>query len=722
MKFTTFFTSKFNRLILLVLIGMMSGLQEARSQFCNSNFTYSINQTQGLIYFTPADMDSLATHFWNLAGIGSTLRQPTRTLFTTPGTYRIMHQISKAGCIPDSSEQFITISATCNANFNFTVNNANLQVTFISADTLPNAAHLWTFGGQGSSTLPALVKQFSTAGTYYITHIITRGSCSDTVSKWVTVGNAPCVANFTYTVDSLGVVHFTNTSTPTSANPPYPLNYQWSFGSVGSGSAQKNPSYYYVNNGWYKVCLKVTKPDSSCTNTFCDSIYRGSVNPPPPVCSADFSFATDSADPKKIHFTNTSIFDSLSRLPLSFIWSFGDGDSAIGYHQNHTYANGGTYQVCLTIKRGSACQNTKCKTVTVQSPGTCKAGFTYFVDSLGVVHFTNTSTPTSANPPYPLNYQWSFGSVGSGSAQKNPSYYYVNNGWYKVCLRVTKPDSSCTDLFCDSIYRGPINTSTCKANFNFTIDAGNTKKVHFVSTSTYDSLSLLPIQFIWSFGNGDSAIGYNPNYTYPTAGSYQVCLTIKQGNCENTKCKTVTLQPSPGCHASFTYNLYPDSIDGTKRIVIFNNTSTGLGPIDSHWSFGDSTWLNSTTSPTHYYAVNGTYVVCLTIFGADSCQDDTCVTIAIAPDSTTGLKTLSGLERMKLYPVPMTNTLQVDLLPDTELPYEVTLSNALGMQVLHESKKAEQGSITLNVEALPQGMYYLIVSNKTGSVVKRLMK
>jgi PKD repeat protein len=718
MKFTTFFTSKFNRLILLVLIGLMSGLQEARSQFCNSNFTYSINQTQGLIYFTPADMDSLSTHFWNLAGIGSTLRQPTRALFTAPGTYRIMHQISKAGCIPDSSEQFITISATCNANFNFTVNNANLQVTFISADTLPNTTHLWTFGTQGSSTLPALVKQFSTAGTYYITHIITRGSCSDTVSKWVTVGNTPCVANFTYTVDSLGVVHFTNTSTPTSANPPYPLIYQWSFGSVGSGSTQKNPSYYYVNNGWYKVCLRVTKPDTTCTDLFCDSIYRGPINTP--TCIANFNFGVDSGNPKKIHFTNTSTYDTISQLPVQFIWSFGDGDSAIGSNQNHIYASGGSYQVCLTIKRGS-CQNTNCKTVTVSTLASCKAGFTYTADSNGMVYFTNTSTPND-NPPFDtLTYAWNFGD-NTASAQKNPSHYFATNGWYHVCLTVTKRDSSCTDVFCDTIYAGPINSPSCQANFNFTIDAGNPKKVHFVSTSTYDSLSRLPIQFIWSFGNGDSAIGYNPNYTYPTAGSYQVCLTIKQGNCQNTNCKTVTVLGPPSCNASFTYTLYPDSIDGTKRIVIFNNTSTGLGPIDSHWSFGDSTWLNSTTSPTHYYAVNGTYVVCLTIFGADSCQDDTCVTIAIVPDSTTGLKTLSGLERMKLYPVPMTNTLQVDLLPDTELPYEVTLSNALGMQVLHESKKAEQGSITLNVEALPQGMYYLIVSNKTGSVVKRLMK
>lgn len=722
MKFTSFFTSTFNRLTLLVLIGLMSGLQEARSQFCNANFTYVINQSQGLIYFTPNDMDSLGTHYWNLAGTVSTLRQPTRAMFTAPGSYMIVHAFSKPGCTRDTSVQFITVNAstTCNANFNFTVNNSTLQVTFVSADTLPNGTHLWTFDTQGSSTLPALVKQFSTPGTYYVLHIINRGTCSDTVGQWVTVGNAPCVANFTYTVDSLGVVHFTNTSTPTSTNPPYPLNYFWTFGSNNATSTAKDPTYNYPANGWYKVCLKVTKPDSSCTNTFCDSIYRGPVNPPPPVCSANFGFATDNGDPKKINFTNTSIFDTLSRLPLSFIWSFGDGDSAIGYHQSHTYANGGTYQVCLTIKRGSACQNTRCKTVTVSTLASCKAGFTYTADSNGVMHFTNTSTP-SGNPPFDtLTYAWNFGD-NTASAQKNPSHYFATNGWYHVCLTVTKRDSSCTDVFCDTIYAGPINTPTCSANFNFTADAGDPKKIHFVSTSTYDTLSLLPIQFIWSFGNGDSAIGYNPSYTYPTGGSYLVCLTIKQGNCQNTKCQTVVVLGPPSCKASFTYTLYPDSIDGTKRIALFNNTSTGLGPITSQWSFGDSTWV-STTSPTHYYSVNGTYVVCLTIFGADSCQDDTCVTITIAPDSTTGLRKLSGLERVKLYPVPMGNTLQVDLLPDTELPYEVTLSNALGMQVLHESKKAEQGSITLNVEALPQGMYFLILSNKTGSVVKRLMK
>lgn len=716
-----FSTGTFTRLAFLALFAFLLGQKEARSQFCNATFTYTINQTQGLIYFTPNDMDTLGTHYWNLGGTISTLRQPTRALFTAPGNYMIVHAFSKPGCTRDTSVQFITINAntTCNANFNHSVNNTTLQVTFVSTDTLPNATHLWTFGGQGSSTLPALVKQFSSAGTYYVTHIISRGTCRDTVSKWITVGSQPCLAGFTYTVDSNGVMRFTNTSTPTTANPPYPLNYLWTFGSHNATSTQKNPSYYYVNNGWYYVCLKVTKPDSSCTDIFCDSVYRGPNNPPPPTCMANFNFTVDNGDPKKIHFTNTSTYDTISQLPVQFIWSFGDGDSAIGSNQNHIYASGGSYQVCLTIKRGS-CQNTRCKTVTVSTLASCKAGFTYTADSNGMVYFTNTSTPND-NPPFDtLTYAWNFGD-NTASAQKNPSHYYATNGWKHVCLAVTKRDSSCTDVFCDTIYSGPINSPSCQANFNFTVDNSNPNKIHFTNTSTFDSLTRLPILAIWSFGDGDNASGFNQQHTYATAGTYQVCLTIKQGNCENTKCKTVTVQTSPGCHASFTYNLYPDSIDGTKRIVMFSNNSTGIGAINSQWWFGDSTW-STTTSPTHYYPVNGTYLVCLTIIGADSCADDTCVTITIAPDTITGLKKLSGLEQVKLYPVPMSNFLQVDLLPDTELPYEITLRNSLGMQVLHTSKKSEQGSILLNVEELPQGIYLLVISNKTGSVVKRLMK
>ncbi|TAE86262.1 MAG: PKD domain-containing protein [Bacteroidetes bacterium] len=720
MKVFSTVTGKFTRLAFGALLAFLLGQQEARSQFCNSSFTYTINQAQGLIYFTPNDMDTLATHFWNLAGIGSTLRQPTRALFTAPGTYRIMHQISKSGCIPDSSEQFITINATCNANFNYTVNNTTLQVTFVSVDTLPNATHSWIFGGQGSSALPTLLKQFSSAGTYFITHIVTRGTCSDTVSKWVTVGNQPCLANFTHTVDSLGAVHFTNTATPSSNNPPHPLNYSWSFGD-GSTSTQKNPTYNYPVSGWYIVCLMVAKPDSSCTNTFCDTIYRGPVNPPPTTCLPDFSFATDNGNPKKINFTNTSSFDTLSRLPLLFIWTFGDGDSAVGYHQSHTYTQAGTYQVCLIIKRGTACQNTKCKTVTVQSSGTCQAGFTYLTDSLGVVRFANTSTPSSNNPPHPLNYFWTFGD-GTTSTQKNPTHNYSANGWYYVCLKVTKPDTSCTNMFCDTIYRGPINNSTCNANFDFIVDNSDPKKIHFTNTSTFDSLTRLPILSIWSFGDGDSAAGFNLSHTYVTAGNYQVCLTVKQGNCQHTTCKTISVQPSLGCHASFTYTLYPDTIDGTKRIVMFNNTSTSnAGILFSQWSFGDSTW-STTSSPTHYYPVNGMYTVCLSIAGGDSCLDDTCVTIAIMPDSSTGLKNVSGLEHIRYYPVPMDGMLYLDLSPENKLDYQITISNTLGVPVIQTQGKAEQRQVAVDVAELPAGIYLITLSNKLGSVTKRLMK
>ena len=720
MKVFSTATGKFTRLAFLALFAFLLGQKEASSQFCNAAFTYTINQTQGLIYFTPNDMDSLGTHYWNLGGTISTLRQPTRAMFTAPGNYMIVHAFSKPGCARDTSVQFITIAnTTCNANFNHSVNNATLQVTFVSTDTLPNATHLWTFGGQGSSTLPALVKQFSSAGTYYVTHIISRGACRDTVSKWITVGSQPCLAGFTYSVDSFGMVHFTNTSTPSSNNPPYPLNYFWTFGSNNATSTQKNPSFNYPAGGWYVVCLVVSKLDSSCTKTFCDTIYLGPVNPPPPVCNANFTATVNSSNRKKFHFTNTSKFDSLSRIPVQFSWTFGDGDSAVGYAPNHTYAAAGTYQVCLTVKQGT-CQNTICKPIVVTVSDTCKAGFTYTVDSIGTVLFTNTSTPND-NPPFDtLTYAWDFGD-GNLSNQKNPWHTFLANAWYSVCLMVSKPDSSCTDVFCDTIYAGPINSPSCHANFNFTVDNSNPKKIHFANTSTFDSLTRLPILSIWSFGDGDSAVGFNQQHTYATAGTYQVCLTIKQGNCQHTKCTYVTVQAPTNCNASFTYSLYADSIDGTKRIVMFNNTSNSAGVSMVQWSFGDSTW-STMNSPTHYYPVNGMYTVCLSILGLDSCQDDTCVTIAIMPDSSTGLSPVSGLEHIRYYPVPMDGVLHLDLSTENRLDYQITISNTLGVPVIQTQGKAEQRQVDVDVAELPAGIYLITLSNKLGSVTKRLMK
>jgi len=49
------------------------------------------------------------------------------------------------------------------------------------------------------------------------------------------------------------------------------LSYAWTFGDGGTSSSQY-PTHAYNNVGAYGVCLTITTGDSSCTQTFCDTV------------------------------------------------------------------------------------------------------------------------------------------------------------------------------------------------------------------------------------------------------------------------------------------------------------------------------------------------------------------------------------------------------------------------------------------------------------------
>ncbi len=150
------------------------------------------------------------------------------------------------------------------------------------------------------------------------------------------------------------------------------------------------------------------------------------------------------------------------------------------------------------------------------------------------------------------------------------------------------------------------------ANFTGTPASGNAPlTVQFTDTSIYSN----PTSWNWSFGDGNFSVAENPVYTYVSAGSYPVSLTAADGGGSNTTTRANYINvsaalPIPVFTGTPTSGHAPLSVQ-------FNDTTQGTGIQYWNWSFGDTSWFNTTDvtakNVTHLYSSAGSFTVNLSV-------------------------------------------------------------------------------------------------------------
>ena len=221
--------------------------------------------------------------------------------------------------------------------------------------------------------------------------------------------------------------------------------------------------------------------------------------------------------------------------------------------------------------------------------------------------------------------EWSFGD-GNSSTALNPSHTYANNATYTPCLVIEDTVNNCIDTACWTISIGGSGTggTSCSASFNYTADSSNPSTIHFTNTSNNASSSS------WQFGGSSSSTATNPSHTFNATGYQTVCLTTydSSGNLCDSVCQTVYVQGNTtSCQANGYFNI----VDST---VYFFDSSYSANGYNLEWSFGDSS-TSTASNPTHTYATNQYYTVCLYIEDTvSSCNDTMCWSIYIQGSST----------------------------------------------------------------------------------------
>ncbi len=414
-----------------------------------------------------------------------------------------------------------------------------------------------------------------------------------------------CEANFTYTLNPT-----TKTVTFTNSSYGQGVVYVWSYGD-GTSSTITSPIKIYSGNGPYTVCLTVAKTDSSCKHSRCSTIV---VSNTPPTCVSTWTFTTavDNSLRKLFSSTNTS-------LDFNYLWTFGDGTSSDSKTPNHLFAHAGKYRVCLKVMRkDSLCTSTTCDSILVSGANStgCNSAWTLNADTSNNLKKNFSSSNTSND----YKYVWTFGD-GISSDSKTPTHIFPHAGRYKVCLKVSKKDSTCTSTTCDSItITAPVG---CEANFTYTKIG---REVHFVNTSggSYN-------RSVWKFGDNTSSDQNSTTHNYAVNDSFLVCLftyRIENGDtlCQSHKCVAIGVaEQVVYCNAGFTYG-----VNNNLRKLEVNSTSTGNNLV-YYWSFGDDSTSNLQHPTAHVYTHNGVYRVCLRVRNAldSNCQSEHCNFITI---------------------------------------------------------------------------------------------
>ncbi len=148
-------------------------------------------------------------------------------------------------------------------------------------------------------------------------------------SFWFEEGPSAPTANFILASQSSQEAIEVQVSDASTTNT---TEWLWDFGD-GNTSSMQNPTYTYSEAGTYTICLTASNDIGS--NTYCEDFTFALVPIP--------SFSSEIIDNGLLQFT-----DATTQEPTMWSWDFGDGNTSTEQNPEHTFAESGTYTVCLT--------------------------------------------------------------------------------------------------------------------------------------------------------------------------------------------------------------------------------------------------------------------------------------------------------------------------------------------------------------------------------------
>ena len=345
--------------------------------------------------------------------------------------------------------------------------------------------------------------------------------------------------------------------------------------------------------------------------------------------------------------------DSTTKPPLTgsntYVWNFGDGDSATTQNPTHTYGLG-NFNVTLTATSPYGCTSTRMKP-SVANIIYYKVGSTAS-DTVILCDAPSDFTIAGDNPNPGIAMYWNFGNgrdcFSSGS---NPcSTIYNDEGIYILSMRGTHLAGCLSyDTVVVFVYKkveaaNIIDTAMCNPD----------DPVLFKDTTTYGSLfrDFGQGQIEWFFGDGGYAAGNPVSHIYGVFGEFiaRQVVTTPYGCVLDTVDQPIHIFPLSTI-GMFTTPGPPNPPEGCVPFYVcvasFKDSLKTTSPITDYiwrWDSGDNPLFDTarvdttnsgrTDNACHTYTDTGIFQIWLTLINEQGCE----YTVRIRPNVSVGVE------------------------------------------------------------------------------------
>jgi gliding motility-associated-like protein len=229
-----------------------------------------------------------------------------------------------------------------------------------------------------------------------------------------------------------------------------------------------------------------------------------------------------------------STYSATNMNNVFYQWSVNGGNLSGNNGQNHTNvlwnSTGINLINLLTVNTATGCQSNTALQVLVDSMPQPQITSNNFNGCAPLVTVFGSS-PSITN----YAYQWAFGD-GASSQNLTAAHTYISPGSYTVTLIVSN-NSGCRDTVASQV--NVFNSPVADFNVNVSDDFYPIDQTSFSLQNT----SAGGVQYLWSFGDGNTSIAFEPAYQYSGPGTYQITLYVTNAyGCRDSVLTTVEIK------------------------------------------------------------------------------------------------------------------------------------------------------------------------------------